>query len=341
MASLSDNFDAGGEGVALKDAADWAEGGGAWHQYKADAAYAGARGVRVTSANWGVSIYQPTLDGIDQRVELKVKGSSVTNNHQYGVVARVLDPNNMYQCDGGAERAAYNANLRLGKLVGGSWTILAQVNDQPWNDTNWHDMKFEVDGTSLKGFMDGAEEVSTTDSDVDDGTRAGIYSEMIYAYMDNWSAEDIGGVTPQELAGLAEGQSTAEAVLTVAKELVGLSEGQAAASGILTLAKELAGLSEGQATAAGALTLAKRLAGLSEGQATAIGTLTLAKGLAGLAEGQATAAAILTLAKTLAGLSEGQSAATGALTVEGGGGSPFLVNGGLVNGGLVNRGLVA
>lgn len=90
---------------------------------------------------------------------------------------------------------ASDGACKLYKVVTGSYSGLASEGSghaDASNDT----MRFEADGTSLIGYWNDAEHVSTTDSSLTTQVRTGIRGYGNDNYMDDFEADVLGGATP-------------------------------------------------------------------------------------------------------------------------------------------------
>lgn len=108
-------------------------------------------------------------------------------NVRNGIVGRYKDSNNYYFL------VLYNGNVVLNKKLSGSTSTLQQA---PFTaDTStFYELKLEISGTSVKGYVDGVLKVQGTDSGLTAG-KIGFYSNGIAAY-DNVLVAD--GAAPPE-----------------------------------------------------------------------------------------------------------------------------------------------
>ncbi|CAH1195196.1 hypothetical protein PAECIP111891_00620 [Paenibacillus allorhizoplanae] len=104
--------------------------------------------------------------------KVKVGSTSVRN----GIVARYTNSNNYYFL------VLYNGNLVLNKKVSGSTTTIQQV---PFtaNTSTFYDLQLEVNGTSVKGYVNGTLLVQGTDSSLINGVP-GFYANGVVEYDD-------------------------------------------------------------------------------------------------------------------------------------------------------------
>lgn len=102
---------------------------------------------------------------------------------------------------------AYRDNVFLQKIVGGTYTTLANaVETQAANDV----LKVECDGSAIKGYLNAVEKLSVTDSSITGNTRCGIvgYSDGVAEpRLDSFEAADLaaGGGPPEFPAYLRGG----------------------------------------------------------------------------------------------------------------------------------------
>ena len=100
-------------------------------------------------------------------MEAKVKAVSFNGTDRLvGIFARYQDANNYYRL---ALRSSNKIQIR--KCVGGVNTDLATATYTVATGT-WYTLKLEVIGTSLKGYVNGVLQISTTDSALASGKVA-------------------------------------------------------------------------------------------------------------------------------------------------------------------------
>jgi pectate lyase len=100
-----------------------------------------------------------------QRIEAKVKAVSFNGSDRFvALLGRYGNASNTYQL---ALRSSNKVQLR--KAVNGTWTTLATTTFTV-STNRWYTLKFELVGTSLKGYVDGVQKVSATDSSRTTGT---------------------------------------------------------------------------------------------------------------------------------------------------------------------------
>ena len=79
--------------------------------------------------------------------------------------------------------------VQIKKKVCGVYTTLAQVKKTGPSKGAWHRIRFDVKGTSIKLYLDGALALSATDGTFSWGT-AGIRTDaMTGAYLDDWKVQ--------------------------------------------------------------------------------------------------------------------------------------------------------
>lgn len=97
-----------------------------------------------------------------------------------GVAARLIDVDNFYLWAMNTDDVKHY----LFKRVGGTWTLLASTTDIPATAT----LKLEVNGTTIKGYINGVEKVSVIDSSLTSGAP-GIRGYYINDAWDDFYAD--------------------------------------------------------------------------------------------------------------------------------------------------------
>ncbi|NDV61114.1 hypothetical protein G0Q06_01480 [Puniceicoccales bacterium CK1056] len=123
---------------------------------------------------------------VEVSAELKVDSWSKKNKPgevQVGIVARYQDASNYYAFIFDKSSATY----QLIKIVGDNASIIAQSGSTPLPSTGiYNEYRFELNGTSLLGLVDGLEVISGSDSSLSSG-KAGFYtSKSQEAKFDNF-----------------------------------------------------------------------------------------------------------------------------------------------------------
>ena len=110
--------------------------------------------------------------------------------------------------------------LYLYKAVAGVYTLLGSYSTAAANNTNYV-LKLSMQGSTIKGFLDGVERISTSDLSIGGGGKAGIYSFAAYTFNlasgwigDNFSATDLPPVakTASDAATATEGSPSVVAL---------------------------------------------------------------------------------------------------------------------------------
>ncbi|WNR43827.1 chondroitinase-B domain-containing protein [Paenibacillus roseipurpureus] len=165
---LSDNF----ESYSSFPSGAWtnASGNGTW-----SIATDGSKVATQTSSTSNTYIMTngtSTWTNYTYSAKVKVGSTSVRN----GIVARYTNGNNYYFL------ILYNGNLLLNKKVSGSTTTIQQV---PFtaNTSTFYNLQLEVNGTSVKGYVDGVLLVQGTDSSLTNGVP-GLYANGIAEFDD-------------------------------------------------------------------------------------------------------------------------------------------------------------
>jgi hypothetical protein len=113
----------------------------------------------------------------------EVSGKPITALDDVGVIGRVQDASNYYLL-----RVAGGGNpVELYKQVATAYTLLdTGTTGVVSGDT----LKISCNGSTIKGYVNGVEEVSVTDSSLTTGTKVGI---RIRGYIDDFASADVGG----------------------------------------------------------------------------------------------------------------------------------------------------
>lgn len=179
MANRSDNFNDSGN-VNL-DGRTPSDGGSAW--------------IEETAGTWKTSTDVPTgrivaynlggprgawLEASETEVEVEADIVTVLSN--VGVIGRVQDASNFYLW-----RSLSGTN-QLYKQVSGSYTLLATGSI---TSVSGDRLKLRCDGSSIKGYVNGVEDASVTDSSLTTGTKVGIYGGA--GYVDDFASTALGG----------------------------------------------------------------------------------------------------------------------------------------------------
>ncbi|MEV8435997.1 hypothetical protein AB0425_01355 [Actinosynnema sp. NPDC051121] len=163
------------------DSTGWSSSGGSW-SVVAD----GSRAWRQS----GTSSDARALAGTawtDQSVQARVRPTAFNgSNRHVAVTARVQNTGNYYYL------ALTNAGTAvLGKRVGGGHTALATAPAAVAVGT-WYAVRLEVFGSTLRGFVDGAQVVTATDATFGSG-RVGVAAYYAAASFDDVLVTDVAG----------------------------------------------------------------------------------------------------------------------------------------------------
>lgn len=156
-AMYSDDFEAYATGGV--PGGTWVAEGGSW-----TVASDGTK-VASQSGNSGSGSYLSSgySTWTDYSVQANIKPGSTS--YFNGIAGRYTDQNNFYIL------FLKSGNLYLKKKVGGSWTTLNSVSFS-FNTSTWYTLKLELKGTSIKGYVNGIEKISVTDSSLSGGKIA-------------------------------------------------------------------------------------------------------------------------------------------------------------------------
>ncbi|MCR8635829.1 DUF1080 domain-containing protein [Paenibacillus radicis (ex Xue et al. 2023)] len=113
------------------------------------------------------------------KVKIKIESAVGTSNQSAGFSTRYTDSNNRYNF-------LYHHDtktLRIMKYVSGTGTVLA-TQSYTLNDGNWYNWKVEMNGSSIKWYINDALVLSTTDSSLTSGKIA-IHTNNTTARFDN------------------------------------------------------------------------------------------------------------------------------------------------------------
>jgi hypothetical protein len=85
--------------------------------------------------------------------------------------------------------AYYGSNLaRIYKFVNGAFTL---ISDSSWTSASGDIVKIEVSGTGLTYYINGASQVTGSNSDISGVGFGGIFMTVTTARLDNWSMGDL------------------------------------------------------------------------------------------------------------------------------------------------------
>src|SRR3990167_417787 len=167
MATLaSDNFD---RADSTNIGSDWTEQKGDWEilsnklNHKTDSGTSGE-----DIATWDTALNaSPAADyDVEAIVRLTVTGGM-------GVVVRYLDDNNMYLLF----LNTVGQTLEIYKKVSGSYTQLGSTYSAGQSISIDYTLKLSMVGSTIKGYQDGVERISATDSDLTATGKPGVISD--------------------------------------------------------------------------------------------------------------------------------------------------------------------
>lgn len=164
---FSDNFDDG-------NATGWSPSGGSW-----SVVTDGSPVYRQGSTSSDARSFAGSTSWTDQVAETRVKPLAFNGTGRYvAVLARVQSTSNYYYL------ALNNSNrVELGKRVSGSNTIIASTSFTVATGT-WYSLRLDVTGTTLRGFVNGTQVLSGTDSSIASG-RTGLAASYTSASFDD------------------------------------------------------------------------------------------------------------------------------------------------------------
>jgi pectate lyase len=158
----------------------WTTNGGSW-AVVAD----GSRVYRQSSTSSTALAIAGATNWTDQAVEARVKAIQFAGSSEYvAIAARVQSSTNYYYL------SLRNANkVELSKVAAGSRRLLASKSFTV-NTNTWYTLRLEVQGSTLRGFVNGVEQLSATDTQFTSG-RAGVTT-----YNGSASFDDVLVTTP-------------------------------------------------------------------------------------------------------------------------------------------------
>jgi hypothetical protein len=164
---FSDTFEDG-------NATGWSTSGGSW-SVVAD----GSQVYRQGSASSEARSFAGSTSWTDQTAEARVKPLVFNGSGRYAaVLARVQSSSNYYYL------ALTNGNrVELGKRVSGANTTITSASFTVATGT-WYSLRLEASGTALRGFVNGAQVLSATDSSFASG-RIGLAASYTSAAFDD------------------------------------------------------------------------------------------------------------------------------------------------------------
>lgn len=165
------------------DAAGWTKSGGSW-SVVAD----GSRAYRQSGTSADARVVAGSA-WTGQSVQARVRPIAFNGSGRHVAVLARAQSTSAYYFLGIGETGA----VVLGRRTGGAPVTLASAPAGIVTGT-WHTLRLEAFGTTLRGFLDGAEVVSATDATYASG-RAGLAGSYASASFDDVLVTDVGGPT--------------------------------------------------------------------------------------------------------------------------------------------------
>ena len=108
----------------------------------------------------------------------------------------------------------YNVLWILYYYDGSTFNIIDQVSASGVVDGNTYDLKLEMIGTAIKGYVDGVQKCAATHSGVTVAGLAGLYLDSNYSRYTQFDADDIGGASTIS-AGVSESVTVTDSTLVL------------------------------------------------------------------------------------------------------------------------------
>ncbi|WP_429312288.1 hypothetical protein [Paenibacillus mucilaginosus] len=125
--------------------------------------------------------YSETLTDGELFAKFKLNYDSYSDITSYGLSARMQDNRNMYRLE------VSNRKSKLVKIVNGTRTVLQEVS-YPIRFGAYIDVKLKVNGTRLKGYVNGVPLLDVNDTTFTAAGTYGPYSETPYVFMKNFTS---------------------------------------------------------------------------------------------------------------------------------------------------------
>ena len=170
---FSDNFDDG-------NANGWTTQNGKWSVVQDSGSYVFYQSSTSEGRAWVNGSWT------NYSVEARVKVDDFNGSNRAYVCARMKDGNNYY-----AASLTGNGKLEIWKKVSGSSSTLASKSYSLSTGT-WYTVKLEVNGSNIKMYVNGSQQLSATDSSLSSG-GAGLIAYKVVAKFDNVVVNDLGG----------------------------------------------------------------------------------------------------------------------------------------------------
>ena len=170
---FSDNFDDG-------NSSGWTTQNGSWSVVQDSGSYVFYQSSTSEGRAWVNGSWSNCT------VEAKVKVDNFNGSNRAFVCARMKDGNNYY-----AASLVGGGKLEIRKKVSGSSSTLASKSYSLSTGT-WYTVKLEVNGSSIKMYVNGTQQLSATDSSLSSG-GAGLIAYKVVAKYDNVVVNDLGG----------------------------------------------------------------------------------------------------------------------------------------------------
>jgi hypothetical protein len=259
------------------------------------------------------------LGTADYEVEASLNPGALASGGSLGIglVARYQDVNNFYLLhldQGGTSMILY-------EVVGGSYNGL-QTNS--YTLTNPITVKLSCNGTAIKGYANGVEITSATNSthttEGDVGFRAFNPDDtnLTGHRWDNFKVLSFSaGPVYKNLTGTSSGVAATTGVVTRQRKLAGASSGITVTTATLTKKsayRDLTASATGSTATSGSVRRLRALAGSSAGRTIAVGVVSDERSLVGISVGRTTITALLTRRRALVAAAAGSSVTTGVLS---------------------------
>lgn len=281
-----------------------------------------------SSGNWGISsnqAYTPTAfsearalvtsnaDNIRVSTDVVVNGAAST-----GLVLRYQDGSNYFRL------YAIYGQLYLERKTAGSWTtITAPVISGGLSFPCT--ISAEITGTTIKGFYNGVQQFSVTDSSFQTANTHGMLNHSsTAARLDNFKIEDLSaGSSGTTYSGSGTSNGTAS-ITDTSKQISaagGTASGSASASSSETVITPSGTTYSGSGTSSGSASLTSQETQISSADGTASGTSSLSSGerfiyaAKGTASGTSSTSGNAALIETASGTAQGTSSVSGSPSV--------------------------
>jgi len=163
----------------------WSTSNGSW-----SVVVDGSKVLKQSSTGSEARAYTGSSDWSDYTVEAKVKVLGVKDSSSgAGVIVRYKDSGNFYAL------VLRNSKIEIVKKANGSRSILA-FKSFTLNQDTWYNVKLEVNGSKLVGYVNGSQVLNVSDSSIESG-KAGLIADRCVAEFDNVVvSSSLGNTTP-------------------------------------------------------------------------------------------------------------------------------------------------